>query len=358
MMVNARRQTGGIVEPSVTGVALMFKFFVQGLLFAFLLSSVLQAGVVELENGDRLTGKILSLRSNKLVVETAYAGKVTIAFDHVIRLETEDQVMVEFANGKRAEGIIRLREHLLELEGEELLTSYREQIASIELPPEPGRDPNIFQAWRGNADFGYTINRGNTEQSNMAISFQPERRTENDRIHGRYQSIYSVRNGETVSNLFKGRLRYDYFLSPRVFVFGTGEVEKDERELLNLRTRQGGGFGLRIRPNQVTHLAIFGGFTFLQEDYQNSGRELGAEALGGIELETRIFSPVVVTSKGQILPILTEDRYLVEFDAGARVPLFAGLTFGVQFFDSFDSRPRPGIKRNDFGLFSTLGFTF
>ncbi|HUG43174.1 MAG TPA: DUF481 domain-containing protein [Acidobacteriota bacterium] len=336
----------------------MLKFVVQILLLAIPLGTGLRAGVVELENGDRITGKILSLRANKLVVETAYAGKVTLGFDHVTRLETEDKVVVEFENGKRAEGIVRLREHLLELEGEEHLTSYRTQITSIEPPLEPASDLNIFQAWRGSADFGYTINRGNTEQSNMALSFQPERRTENDRIHGRFQSIYSVRNGETVSNLFKGRLRYDYFLSPRVFVFGTGEVEKDERELLNLRTRQGGGFGLRIHPNPITSFSIFGGFTFLQEDFQNSGRDLGAEALGGIELETRIFSPVVVTSKGQILPILTEDRYLVEFDAGARVPLFAGLTFGLQFFDSFDSSPRPGIKRNDFGLFSTLGFTF
>jgi hypothetical protein len=62
----------------------------MALLVAVLLLGYAHADEVIMKNGDRLQGKIVSMESGKLVFETAYAGKVTIAWDQVARLTSED----------------------------------------------------------------------------------------------------------------------------------------------------------------------------------------------------------------------------------------------------------------------------
>ncbi|MBA2379945.1 MAG: hypothetical protein H0V76_10280, partial [Blastocatellia bacterium] len=41
-----------------------------------------------LKNGDRLSGKIISRTDQAVVLETAYAGKITIAASHIEKIGT------------------------------------------------------------------------------------------------------------------------------------------------------------------------------------------------------------------------------------------------------------------------------
>jgi hypothetical protein len=49
----------------------------------------------------------------------------------------------------------------------------------------------------------------------------------------------------------------------------------------------------------------------------------------------------------------------MEFNTRLRVEIFKNIFWGATVFDSFDSQPPAiGVERNDFGVVTTLGFTF
>ena len=109
----------------------------------------------------------------------------------------------------------------------------------------------------------------------------------------------------------------------------------------------------------MTQLSLFGGLTFLQENFEGLDRTLSAEAITGLEFESARFEPFIISTLAQLLPILTDSRYRVQWSANLRVPLFAGFNLGLQMFDNFDSDPpQIDVRKNDFGIVSTVGYAF
>ena len=69
-----------------------------------------------------------------------------------------------------------------------------------------------------------------------------------------------------------------------------------------------------------------------------------------VDLTTSVFA----------VPSLTEfGRYRLEFEARLRYEIFKDLFFAINLFDSFDSRPPiEGLERNDFGITTSIGWSF
>lgn len=329
------------------------------LFFSFSVCTLsLSADVVEMNNGDRITGEVQSLSGGSLVIKTAYAGQIKIRFEHVHSLTTGEPVVVQFESGLQLESPVLIEEESVKIEGPPSYAVFRSEINSITRRPEPVGDVGFFENWHGDIDFGYNIARGNTTLNNLAFTVSPQRRTDADRIQTRFHTLHSVQNDQTTSNLSRARLRYDRFIGPQTFFFLLGEAERDGQQQLDFRTRQGSGFGVRFKPQPYIQLSIYGGFTFLQERFETAERKLGAEGLGGFDLETSLFGALVFTTRSQLLPFLTEERFLFQLESGIRIPLFDGLTFGFQLFDNYDSSPLRAVRKNDVGLLSTVGYSF
>ena len=334
------------------------KLALMPLLVVLINLTPLIADTVELSNGDRLSGQVEGLDSAKLTLQTTYAGTVMIQWDQIETLSTSEPFVVEFNNGESAIGSISSPEPGTLQIGSNSSVAVAQVVAIRRETAVPSK-PGFFASWQGSADAGYTFSRGNTRIDNLSISFQPERRTAVDRTLVQVRSLYSVQEEGTSSNMHLGQVRYDRFLTPRTFVFTQGRIETDQRERLDLRTSEGGGFGMEFQIDPDTVVSIFAGMTFLQEDFEGLARKLSAEVLTGLEVETVRFKPFLLGSTSQLLPILTDDRYRVEWTAGIRIPLVGGFNLGVEMFDNFDSAPpQVDIKKNDFGLLSTFGLTF
>ena len=334
------------------------KLALMPLLVVLINLTPLFADTVELSNGDRLSGQVEGLDSAKLTLQTTYAGTVKIQWDQIETLSTSEPFVVEFNNGESTIGSISSPEPGTLQIGSNSSVAVA-QVVAIRKETAVPREPGFFASWQGSVDAGYTFSRGNTRIDNLSISFQPERQTAVDRTRVQVRSLYSVQEEGTSSNMHLGQIRYDRFLSPRTFIFTQGRVETDQREQLNLRTGEGGGLGIEFQIDPDTVVSIFAGMTFLQEDFKGLARKLSAEALTGLEFETVRFEPFLIGSRSQLLPILTDDRYRVEWAATIRVPLFGGFSLGLEMFENFDSAPpQVDIKKNDFGLLSTFGLTF
>ena len=64
------------------------------------------ADEVNLKNGDRLTGKFISMQEGKLIFDTSYAGKITIPWSEIVNLTTDTPVNVMLPDGSLLRGII------------------------------------------------------------------------------------------------------------------------------------------------------------------------------------------------------------------------------------------------------------
>jgi hypothetical protein len=267
-------------------------------------------------------------------------------------------MVVEFDDGVSAMGIISSPQpRTLQIDSNPPV-SFAEVVAIYKKAALP-EGSSFMESWEATADLGYTFVRGNTSIDNFALHFHPVRKTDVDRIRVLAQSLYSVQDDAEASSMHSVQGRYDRFLNSRIFFFVSGLVEIDERETLDLRTSEGGGLGMEFALDPATQLSILGGMTFLQEKFKGLDRTLNAEVIAGVELKTERFEPFVIGTTSQLLPILGEGRFRVRWSANIRIPLFAGFSMGLQMFDNFDSEPpQIDVKKNDFGVVSTVGYTF
>jgi len=318
----------------------------------------LTADTIHLTNGDHLSGEIQSLASETLTFQTAYAGTLKIAWDQIQTLSADSPLIVEFAGGASARGLISSPQpETLQIGSDPPIPLAR--IVAIYKDANTPRTSSFLESWKGSANIGYTLVRGNTTIDNFTFNFDPARQTDADRIRILAQSLYSAQDDAEASSMHSAQGRYDRFLGPRFFFFINGLAETDQREKLDLRTSEGGGFGMEFELDPLTQLSLFGGLTFLQENFEGLDRTLSAEAIAGLEFESTRFEPFIIGTRAQLLPILKDSRYRMQWSANLRVPLFAGFNLGLQLFDNFDSDPpQIDVKKNDFGIVSTVGYAF
>jgi hypothetical protein len=159
--------------------------------------------------------------------------------------------------------------------------------------------------------------------------------------------------------------RFDRYLSPKSFAFALAAFERNDQQQLDLRSRVGGGFGWNVVKERDRTFDLLGGFTLTNEQYRAEegdllprkstgegllGFEWRSSRLWGVELRTRLTAHPNLVQTG---------RYRIEYDSGAAIPLVAGFTWNVSLFDRYDNKPpREELERNDYGMVSTLGFSF
>jgi len=318
----------------------------------------LLGGVIEFENGDRITAKISGLSGGKLKISNSYAGEIMLDFSQIKNLLADEPLLLVFQNGLKIEAIISLSGNSLKVKGDKNFAVSRGELVSMELPKKQFGKMGLLDNWRGKADFGFNLTKGNTNLTTSVLSFSPERRTKNDHISGFLQSRHAVEARDTKVDLHRGSLRYDRFMNKQLFLFILGEGMRDVKEQLSLRVREGFGFGLNVNRGPNTDFSILGGVTFYQERYAGSDYKSGKEGLVILELETSIFDGLALDQRFQLTKRTSENRYLTQFDSGIHMSLFKSVTLGFRFYDKYDSRPTSATEKNDLGFLSTLGYTF
>lgn len=73
-------------------------------LVLLLLAAGAAADEVHLKNGNRLSGTIIGLSEGKLMLETDFAGRLSIDWSRVERIESESPIEVVLADGTRVKG--------------------------------------------------------------------------------------------------------------------------------------------------------------------------------------------------------------------------------------------------------------
>jgi putative salt-induced outer membrane protein YdiY len=346
------------------------------------LSSFLFADQVTLKNGDRLTGTVVKSDGKTLVLHTDAAGDVTLKFDAIQEIKSDEPLHVSLKGGKSAVGPVTTSDGKIEIatkangtveaakDDVTLIRNEAEQIAY-----DKSLHPGLMHGWNGGVNVGFSVARGNSQSENLALAFNAVHPTLNDKIT-LYANSIDTKNDlatpSTVANLNQGGLRYDRNLRPRLFVFGAGDFMSNALQFLDLRQVYSGGFGYHAIKSDSTILDFLGGLNYTHEVYSNGapidatgafvsyGKTNRFVALTlGEELNHKLGKGTIVTQNFYFYPdIQNTSDYRVTFNVGTVTKISKWLGWQNQFADIYVSNPPVGSKKNDVIFTTGLNIAF
>ncbi len=322
-----------------------------------------RADLVTLTNGDRISGSVESLADGKLSFATDWAGSIQISWDAVAALESDQTFAVKTKQGDVYSGSLRKVESTLRVRADETTkTLDAPDVAAIAQPGQP--EPGFLKQLEGGVDFGYSLVRGNSNTTQSSFTANADYERPEYKVQSKIVSILSEPEQGPGTSRHTLDTRYDRFWSKRSFLFVLGGLERNEQQLLNLRTKVGGGVGRKLIRTEKTTLSLLGGVDFANERFRPAGgleslTTNTGEALAAFDLKTTKLAGIELTLRVALHPALgAGGRYRIESDSGIRVPIAKSFTWGLSLYDRFDSQPPVPVQRNDYGLLSTLGFKF
>src|SRR5262249_45017938 len=131
------------------------------------------------------------------------------------------------------------------------------------------RNPRLGDLWVGFLDLGFAQTSGNASTTTFNLGLNANRTTTRDKISLYFLSLYASNRTTgrklTTARAARGGVRYDVNLNPRLFAFGSLDLEYDRFQRLDLRNVLGAGLGLHAYKTDRTLFDVFAGGTYNQE---------------------------------------------------------------------------------------------
>ena len=325
-----------------------------------LYSSFVVADQITLKNGDRLTGAITSADTSSLNLKTEYAGDLSIKWDAVQAISSDQVLYVIPKNGELVVGKVTTSDDKFQVATSNggTVTLEKDAIKNVRSQSEQ----RAYGAWGGYLDSGLSLARGNANTTNFTIGATAARTTEKNKASAFVNSIYSTgtTNGVslTTASAIHAGLRFDFNLSDRTFAFAFTDFDHDRFQQLDLRNVIGGGLGYHIIKTDSTNFDVFGGGSLNQEYFSNLTRRSG-EALAGESFDHKLSTAFSIKQRLEFYPNLSDlGQYRVVFDIAALTKISKFLSWQVAASERYITNPVNGLKGNDLLLTSGVRVAF
>ncbi len=318
-----------------------------------LCASAAAADEVRLKNGDRfVTGKVISLAGGTLTFGTPY-GEVKLPWADVIRLVISEPIMVTMGTMPPAAAT------LLDggVDGQATLqpggTVALGDIVSLARP-----QPAVIVD--GGANAGLTATSGNTEVNNLRLDGNVVARAGANRYTADAAVTRAEDSGAETARNWNAGLKYDRFLTTRMFFNANTILASDQFRDLDLRTAIGLGLGYQVLNTPRVTLTADGGLGYVNEnlasidgDSYAAARE--SAALGVFLLPGRI---QFFHQHDGYVGVTGDDNLFIKMQNGIRVGLTTGFVTTLRHDVDYDRSPAPGRRNTDRTLAFTLGYRF
>jgi len=334
---------------------------VLGLFLLLAGQAVLPADIVTLVNGDRLTGVVRRVADGALTLQSKLAGTVQIPWRNIQSMQTDGNFSVLTDSGHRLDGQLTLEDARIVITGQDRdpLTVPSGEIARVVRGERQRGARKVLSALEGSGDIGYSVARGNQNQMRSSVGAAVGYTSAQYQFSGRLSSLFAKQDDARSQSRHALNARLDRFVNDRSFAYALTGLERNERRLLNLRSRLGGGMGWRVRTSGNTNLSLLGGMAYVHERLREQPNRSTVESFGGMEWSTSLFRVVRLNTQLTIHPnLLDTSRVRVEYDGTFRVPIAGRFTYSLRLFDRYDTRPAAMVARNDYGVVTGLGVVF
>jgi len=333
--------------------------------------------IVIFVNGDRLTGEFKSLERGRLRFKTAATDTISIEWDDVAFLKSDQNIQVETENGARYLGHLSAatdeKQLVVEMSTSPVVLENKHVI--LMTPIEGMRRERID----GDISAGYTFAKAkNVKTTNL--SFDLNYRTESRILALDYDTLVtdsSEDDGEDddegASEDLSLALEYTRLLPDRWLVGGLVRFERNDELALDLRTSIGASGGRILRQSDNSSLSLIGGLFLSREDtvvsditLQNEEHLIEDYLEASVNLTWDWFrydTPELdLKTTLQIYPNLTDTgQYRGEFEIELRWEIIDDLFWSLSISDSYDSKVDETAgegEKNDYSIITSVGWDF
>lgn len=322
------------------------------------LNALAQVVSVELKNGDRITGQIVSETAGRVVLSNSFAREIAIPLAEIskrtvlpavtnttVAAATVTNAPVKPTNGVAVAKAIAATNSLFTspalknwhgdiLVGTDLTFSQRNREvynAKMKLIYARARFKTVL-------DYDMTYGRSEVEEN----------------VNGKVETIM-----KTDANRMNGAAKTDFDLTKKWYVYNLGAIGYDEIRRIDLRYEVGPGLGYHLIQWTNFFVNLEAGATYQRE-----------ERADGSEL-SRFFGRLAQNAAWKITPRLTWDekfeylpqiedpaQYRMRFETNLRYAMLQNVFVNLSIIDVYDSQPANRVTQNDLQVRSSVGVKF
>lgn len=302
----------------------------------------LRADEVVLLNSDRLQGIVLEETDKHVVLQHSVLGRLTLP---------REKVQAVF------------KEKVKTVPALEVVQAKPEPQKEIEPLPERQDGPflSFLANWESQLEAGASVATGNTEKANIYLRFKTT--TKNERRQWDYDASYyrDQTDGDVSTHKFTTGLKHEWFIDESPWsIFAQGRFDYDEFQSWDKRVSAAAGAGyLWIDQEDLTvKFKLGAGAT---REFGSNDDNVIPELLAGFETKWQITDNQKFEAGSTIFPELTDiGEYRIVSNAAWVIDLNTvdkiSLKVGVE--NEYQSQVDPGVKHNDFRLYSAIVFKF
>lgn len=203
---------------------------------------------------------------------------------------------------------------------------------------------------------GASLSSGNSQASNLAMSGDAVRATDQDKttLYGTVQ--YARSGGVTTGEQLRLGGRYDKNLDVQLFAFGGLDLARNKFSNLQLRSLLSGGLGYHALKTPTVTWDLFGGLGYTSDRFINAMVIDGANRssyhylslLLGEESSHKLSDTTSFKQRLTLVPNLkNRGEFRANLDAGLSVAMSKALNLNVGFALAHNSEPGAGRKPTD-----------
>jgi len=337
-----------------------FRYWLRSILCLAALASNLWADQVSLNNGDRVTGKLIKKDGDNLIVKSDLMGEVAIPWKSVVAVNSQDPMTVVLTSGRALVGPVSVdaKEERVEVATATTVESVRlSELVAIRNEEsqkqfERMEKPGLLDLWAGYIDLGLSAARGNARTTTFTTSANATHETRTDKTAAYFNQIYSSALVDGVSaataEAIRGGWSYNQNLNSRLLWNLFNDYEYDRFQNLDLRVVLGGGLGYSMIKQDRKRLDVLGGAAYNREEFNTPLIRNSAEAYWGDDFNYKLSRMAEFQQRFRMFHNLSEPGpYRINFDMSAVMNLSRWLSWHLTISDRLLSEPVVGRQKND-----------
>jgi putative salt-induced outer membrane protein YdiY len=350
------------------------KKFVLATLFVLCASVAANADTVTFKNGDKISGTLTRLTGGNLAMKTEVLGEVTIPIQKVQSLMITQSAVILSKDKKILRGQVELEAGEWKVTANGTSETVPSANVNVVTPAETyHREMEVaaepWQDWKGQINFGYSIQRGDQDTHTISTLIAATRERSTDLLFmPHFRTNYGLnvllsraeQDGERVtSNTLTTSLREDYLVSPANFIFALAELDHADAQGLHLQQSYGGGYGRDLLHTKKTIFSVLGGIDYLNQDFETGVRVSSVEANIGEKLGMQISSRLRLDHHMDFYPDLHRNgQYHFDGAINLGFKINNHLAANAGAIDLYITNPVPGAHLNNIAITTGLGYTF
>ena len=320
--------------------------------------------VLTLGDGSKVVGQIVGMEGGELQIETAFGGSINVKWEEIKTIESPNTQTLILSDGSSLVGTLGS-----DAQGNLIITTaaaaqpvnvgFGSVTAVTPVPKKP-------VTYTINVNAGGSIADGNTRTKTLNANAEFVARSERNRLTLRGQTTYAEDEGDLSARNSSATVKYDFFMTTRLYAFVEAFLEGDEFQNLSLRTALSAGLGYQwidkgdFKDDAFKDMQFYteAGLAYFNEDFDNGVDDRYASARWAMRLDWPFVPDRLTLFHYHVgYPGLeNSDDIYISTEQGLRMTIIDNFVATAQVNWRWDNTPSPGFRRSDTLYIFTLGY--